>query len=117
MELARFVVPAITETEKDPAKILAVRARVAGEIIALSQGPALLVETEPAENATLVEGPIAVEVRGITEPGATVKVNGKPVTVESDGNFVARTGAQIRIEAEHGGKTKTIVRSFKVRKQ
>ena len=117
MELARFVVPAITETEKDPAKILAVRGKVADEIIALSQGPALLVETEPAENATLVEGPIAVEVRGITEPGATVKVNGKPVTVETDGNFVARAGAQIRIEAEHGGKKQTAVRSFKVRKQ
>jgi uncharacterized protein (DUF427 family) len=109
-------VPAITETEKDPAKILTVRARVADEIIALSQSPALLVETEPAENASLVEGPIAVEVRGITEPGATVRVNGSRVAVESDGNFVARTGAQIRIEAEHGGKKQTALRSFKVRR-
>jgi hypothetical protein len=116
MELARFVVPAIAETEKDPAKILAVRARVADEIVSLGQDPALLIETEPAENATLVEGPLAVELRGITEPGSTVKVNGNLVTVESDGNFVARTGPQIRIEAEHGGKKKTILRSFKVRK-
>jgi hypothetical protein len=117
MELARFVVPAISETEKAPAKILAVRAKVADEIVALSQAPSLLVETEPGENATLVEGPIAVELRGIAEPGATVKIKGSPVKVEGDGNFVARCGAQIRIEVQHGGKTKTVVRSFRVRKQ
>lgn len=116
LELARLVVPAIAETEKDPARIAAVRNKVADEIVALGQEPGLLVQTDPAENVTLVEGPIAVEVRGVTVPGATVKVNGAAVEVGADGAFAARTGAQVRIEAEHGGMKKTVVRTFKVRK-
>ncbi len=116
LELARFVVPAIADTEKDPARIAAVRRKVADEIVALGQEPALLVQTDPPENVPLVEGPIAVEVRGVTVPGATVKVNGSRVQVGSDGTFAARTGAEVRVEAEHAGKKKTTVRSFKVRK-
>jgi hypothetical protein len=109
-------VPAIPDTEKDPARIAAVRRRVADEIVAASQEPALVVQTDPPENATLIEGPIAVEVRGVTVPGATVKVNGNRVEVQADGSFSARTGAEIRIEAEHAGKKKTAVRSFRVRR-
>lgn len=116
MELARLVVPSIPDTEKDPAKIAAVRGRVADEIAGLRQGPLALVETEPMEGSTLLEGPIAVEIRGIVEPGATVKINGRAVQLEPDGTFLDRQGAGVRIEVEHGGKKKTIVRNFKTRK-
>jgi hypothetical protein len=81
----------------------------------------LLVQTEPAEGSTLVEGPISVELYGVTEPGAAVKVNGRPVKVGPDGRFatVARpTGAEntIKIEAVHGGQRKSVTRHFQIRR-
>ncbi|MCR4411743.1 MAG: DUF4091 domain-containing protein, partial [Thermoguttaceae bacterium] len=93
LELARRVVPAISATELDPARITAVRRQVADEIVSLGQSPLVLMETEPAEGTTLVEGPIAVEVRGVCEPGTTIRVNGRAVKVGPDGRFVARPGA------------------------
>lgn len=116
LELARRVVPAITQAELDPAKIQAVRWQIAEEIAAALQPPLVLLETEPAEGTTLVEGPVAVEVRGVVQPGAAVRVNGRPVEVSADGRFVARTGAQIRIEVEHQGKKKELRRTFPVRR-
>jgi hypothetical protein len=64
--------------------------------------------------------PIAIEVRGLTEPGAVIKVNGHNCHVGDDGNFVAcpspcRDG-EVLIEAELGGKTKTVVKKFVVRR-
>ncbi len=106
-ELARRVVPAITDCEKDPAKILAVRTAIADEIIALDRQPLLIVQTEPSDGSTVVEGPIVVEVWGITEPGAVVKVNGTPVDVAADGTFVGRAMHEAVVEAEHNGKKQT----------
>jgi hypothetical protein len=57
-----------------------------------------------------------VELRGVVEPGAKVKVNGRPVTVRPDGTFLALGSARIRVEVEREGKKKTAVRSFTVRK-
>jgi len=89
IELCRQVVPDIADTATDPARIMATRAAVADEIIALDREPLLLVETEPMAGSTLVNGPIAVEVRGVTRPGAVVKVNGAAVEVGPDGRFAA----------------------------
>lgn len=115
-ELCRRVVPTIADCEKDPARILAVRQAVADEITGLDQPPLLLVQTEPPDGITVVEGPITVEVRGITEPGTTVRVNGRVVEVASNGTFACRSGPQLRVEAERGGKKKTAGRTFPVRK-
>ena len=115
-ELCRRVVPGIADCEKSPARILAVRQAVAEEIVALDRAPLLVVQTEPPDGMTVVEGPIVIEIRGITEPGATVKVNGRAVNVAADGTFLCRAGHQIRIEAERDGKKKTAIRSFPVRK-
>lgn len=120
MELARQVVPAITQWERDPARIMAVRAQVADEILALESPPLLLVQIEPPAGSTLYGEPIALEVLGLTEPGAEVKVNGHRVEVGPDGRFIARPtplrpAGQVRIEANHQGKTKTIVKQFTLR--
>ncbi|MFW6163920.1 MAG: glycoside hydrolase domain-containing protein, partial [Planctomycetota bacterium] len=119
-ELCRRVVPSIREWERDPATIAAVRAAVADEIVALDAEPLLLVQTEPAEGATLVHGPIVVEVRGITRPGATVTVGGRRVSVGADGRFACVAhprgeAGEITIEAETGGKKKQQTRRFQVR--
>jgi len=119
MELARRVVPSIAQTEQDPARIMAVRAQVAEEIVALDEGPLLLAETEPPAGATLYFGPITCEVRGVTEPGATVKVGGRPVAIAEDGSFACRArpsgeSCEIRVEVQHDGEQKVAVRRFRV---
>jgi hypothetical protein len=116
LELSRRVVRAVSDTEVDPAKIEAARRAIADEILAIDQPPLLLIRTEPTENTVLVEGPISVEVRGATEPGAKVKVNGSPVAVHADGSFRALAGSKVRVEAEHEGKKKVVTRTFQVRK-
>ncbi len=120
LELCRRVVPAIASIEYNSGKIRAARAAVAAEIVALEQGPFLVVQTEPAEGSALIEGPINVEVYGITEPGATVKLNGRNVPVQPDGIFATVTRpvgdeCAIRIEAEHSGQRKQTVRYFSIK--
>ena len=116
MELCREIVPSITDTEKDARRILDVRGRVADAIIALDAAPRLVVETEPPAGSTVYEGPIAIEVRGLTEPGTVIKVNGHNCHVGDDGNFVACPGpgrdGEVRVEAELGGKTRTVIKKF-----
>jgi hypothetical protein len=118
MELCRRVVPRITATERDPAKIESVRREVADEIVALDQGPLLVVQTEPPAGSTLFAGPISVELQGVVEPGTKVSVNGTAAKVRDDGRFLAwiPLGApgEIRVEAEREGKKRTIVRQFVV---
>ena len=121
LELCRRVVPRIAEVEKDPGRIMAARDAIADEIIALEQSPLMLAETEPPAGATLVNGPIAVEVRGVCEPGTTVKVNGRSVDVRPDGAFAAighpsGEKGQISIEAEREGSKKVTVRRFRIRR-
>lgn len=120
MELCRRVVPSISNTSKDPAQIMSTRNAIADEIIALDRAPLLLVQTEPPAGATLIQGPILVEVRGVVEPNAVVKVNGRQIDVHPDGNFACGTGpvgegSAIRVEAECGGKKNTAIRQFRVR--
>jgi hypothetical protein len=119
MEWCRQVVPSLTATERDPARILAARRQIADAIVELDAAPLLLVETEPSAGATLYQGPMPIEVRGITEPGTTLKINGRTCQVGSNGNFVLRPGpgrdGVLRIEAEKEGRTKTVVKSFLVR--
>jgi hypothetical protein len=115
-ELARRVVPSLKACEKEPTRILSVRRAVADEIMALDKSPLLLVQTEPPDGSVVAEGPIAIEVHGLTEPGATVRINDQAVKVSADGTFIFRAGSNIRIEVEHNGKKKTVVRNFAVQR-
>lgn len=120
-ELCRRVLPSIAAWERDPARIAATRAEIADEIVALDRAPLLLVQTEPPAGSTLINGPIVVEVRGIVEPRAAVKVGGRGVEVHADGTFActarpsSETG-ELTIEAERDGRKKSTVRRFQVRK-
>jgi len=121
LELCRRVVPGIAEVEKDPGRMMAARDAIADEIIALDQSPLMLTETEPPAGATLVDGPIAVEVRGVVEQGTKVKVNGRSIEVRPDGRFACighprGEESEISIEAEREGTKKLTVRSFHVKR-
>ncbi len=116
-ELCREVVPAISKPERVVARIMAVRRQIADEIMALDRPPLLLVETEPSAGSTVVNGPIVVEVRGLTAPGAAVKVNGRSIKTVADGRFACVSSpkgreGEIVIEAELNGAKKTTVRRF-----
>jgi len=120
MELARQVVPAIVAFERDPARIMQVRHQVAEEILALDQRPLLLVQTEPPAGSTLWDGPIAVELLGVTEPGTEVQVNGRPVTVEEDGTFMGRVYpsrpvGEVVVEARKDDFQKTVRKQFVIK--
>jgi len=119
-ELCRRIVPDIADTQRDFSAIWAARTAVAEEILKLKHEPLLLVQTEPPEGATLVEGPIFVELRGVTRPDARVTVNGKPVEVRADGSFscsvhLSKGRETIRVEASRAGQKTVAVRRFRVR--
>ncbi len=121
LELSRRVVPGIADCLFDPEVIEAVRRQVAVEIVALGREPLLVVQTEPPAGSVLVNGPIVVELRGATEPGATVRVNGQPVETDSRGHFACTArprgeANEITIEAERDGKKKATTRRFVVRR-
>jgi hypothetical protein len=121
-ELCRRVVPAISNTETDPVRIMATRAAVADEIIKLEQAPMLLVQTEPPAGSTLVDGPILVEVRGVVQPAAVVRVNARPVEVRPDGTFACGTSPTgreytITVEAEYEGNRELAARRFRLRNE
>lgn len=120
LELARKVVPSIVTFERDPAKIMAVREEVAQAILALDQSPLLLVQTEPAAGSVLWDGPIVVEVFGLTEPGAEILVNGRRMTIGEDGSFAfrayrSRPSGQIVIEARKDGQSKSVTKQFVIK--
>jgi len=97
-----------------------VRGQIADEIAAVDAEPLLLVETEPAAGSTLVTGPVVIEVRGCTRPGAVVKVGGRAVEVRADGSFASLAWAsgrrsEIAIQATRDGRSKTTTRRFRMR--
>ena len=63
-------------------------------------------------------GPRLINVRGIAEPKATVKINGAPVSdVGADGIFAAAcflSRPEITVEAVMDGKTRTVTRTFRL---
>jgi len=122
LELARRVVPSLTETPKTPEIIWAIREQIANEILILDRAPLALVQTEPDDGTTLIHGPINLEVRGVVEPGTTVKVNSAQVNVTADGWFGCRASPQgeqgrVVISLEKDGNSKEFVRTFKVRRE
>jgi hypothetical protein len=120
MELARKVVPQIVSFERDPRRIMEVRADIAAEIMSLDQPPLLLVQTEPPAGTILWDGPVVVEVLGITEPGAQVTVNGQKVAVAEDGQFQARVvpsraRPDVVVEVQKDERRKSTRRWFTIR--
>jgi hypothetical protein len=97
-----------------------VRHQIAEAILALDEQPLLLVQTEPPAGSTLWDGPIAVEVFGITELGTEIRVNGRSVAVQEDGTFLARVyptrpASEVVVEARKNGFQKTVRKKFVIK--
>jgi hypothetical protein len=118
LELCRRVVWSFHDYTREPGRLLATRAVVAGEIEALGAAPLLVVQTSPPEGTVVPAGPRHVTVRGVVAPGGRVSVNGKPFPdVQPSGCFgvpcfLEDGQSTITVTVEHEGKTRTVTRSF-----
>ncbi|MDW8080145.1 MAG: DUF4091 domain-containing protein [Thermoguttaceae bacterium] len=120
MELARKVVPSIVTFERDPKRIMRVREELAEAIVAARQSPLLLVQTEPSADTVLWDGPVVVELFGLTEPGAEVVVNGRKVALREDGTFQvrlspSRPAGEVVVQVRKDGQSKTLRKQFVIK--
>jgi len=118
LELCRRVAASFYDYTRQPEVLLATRREAAREIEALGRSPLLFVQTEPCEGTAVPAGPRLINVRGIAEPKATVKINGAPVSdVGADGIFAAAcflSRPEVIVEAVMDGKTRTVTRTFRL---
>jgi len=118
LELCRRVVTSFYEHTRRPEVLLSTRREIAGEIEALGQAPLLYVQTEPCEGTAIPAGPRLINVRGVAEPGATVKLNGAAVSeVAAGGTFAAACflgGPTLVVETAKDGKTRKVTRAFRL---
>ncbi len=118
-ELARGVVWDFLNYARTNDQIRAARSAIAEEIEALEWRPAVVLATDPPTYEPLVEGPIAVNVRGVVEPGTKVTVGDVEPVVNAKGEFelqVAVDGNDPRIvvSAEKDGQTTRVTRQWSV---
>jgi hypothetical protein len=118
LELCRRVVTSFYEHTRQGETLLAARREIAGEIGQLRQTPLLYVQTEPPEGTAVPAGLRLINVRGVAEPGATVKINGATIPAPAaDGTFAAAwflQGPEIVVESVKDGKTSKAVRAFRL---
>jgi hypothetical protein len=117
LELCKRVVTSFYDHSRNPNDLFETRRAIAREIEALGRPDSVYVQTEPPEGTTIPFGVRVINVRGVAEPGATVKVNGIEIhDVGADGTFVAAryiNDPTVTIEVSKDGKTTTVTRTFR----
>jgi hypothetical protein len=120
VELCRRVVQSFHDYTRDSKKLLETREVIAREIEVLQAEPLLVVQTSPPEGAVIPAGPRHVIIRGLTTPGARVKIDGDPVVnITPNGRFHAfrflnDNRPTITVTADDGVKNRNVVRTFKL---
>jgi hypothetical protein len=87
VELAKRVISDVNLFTNSPEVLYETKAQVLRELMDLDRSPRLLVQTNPPEGSTVISGPGLIEVYGLAEPGVEVRLNGKPVELDSSGHF------------------------------
>lgn len=117
-ELCRPVATSFYDYTRQADVLSQARRKIASEIEALDQAPLLYVQTEPPEGAVVPAGPRVINIRGIADPKARVKIDGVEVTgVGADGTFAAShfpSRPRVVIEAVLDGKVHTTARTFEL---
>lgn len=117
VEIAARVVPSFHQWTQDPAVLYAARRQAIEETLDLDRSPRVLLQTTPLEWSPVGHG-CAIDVHGWAEPGITLTVNGRKVSVEPDGLFVAHAlplrDGTIVVEAQGPSAKKRLVRHFKL---
>ncbi|MHB1001149.1 MAG: DUF4091 domain-containing protein [Armatimonadota bacterium] len=122
IELCRRVVQSFYDHTRNPEVLLATRGAIAEEIETLDSKPLLYVQTLPIDGSLIPEGPVNINIRGITSPNAKVTINDQPVipgNISSKGVFIgniyiSKAKPDILISVELDGIKRTVTRSFKV---
>ncbi len=122
LELCRRVIWSFHDYTRDSDLMLDTRRAIAEEIEALQAGPLLVVQTSPPEGTEIPAGPRHVNIRGLVSPGATVTVNGEPITDENvrpsgyffHFHFLPDDNSTITVAVEHAGRERTVERKFKL---
>jgi len=118
LELCRRVVTSFYDHTRRPEVLLATRREIGREIEAIGRFPLLYVQTEPCEGTAIPAGPRLINVRGVAEPGASVKINGATVReVAADGTFGVPcflSRADVTVETIKEGKTRKVTRTFRL---
>jgi hypothetical protein len=120
LELCRRVIWSFLDYTRDPEVLLGTRRAIAEEIEALESQPLLVVQTSPPEGTLVPAGPRAVNLRGLTVPGAKVNVNGQPIQqLRPSGYFcqavfLEDNQPQVTVTVEHDGRKRSAVRTFKL---
>jgi hypothetical protein len=117
LELCRRVIWSFHDYTRNKKLLLQTRRAIAQEIEALNEKPLLVVQTSPPEGTVIPAGPRHVIIRGLTSPGAQVKMNGYPVEVTDSGyfkaySFLADDQSTITVTATDGENECTIIRNF-----
>jgi hypothetical protein len=119
-EICQRIVSSFSDYEKEPAAFRAARRMLLEEIAAIETPPLAVAASAPAAETEVVPGPIVVEVYGVVEKGASVKMGNSVVEVAPDGRFAARATLssrtdRIEVAISHDGRTKILRRHFRVR--
>jgi hypothetical protein len=118
LELCRRVIWSFHDHTREPRVLLETREAIAGEIEGLAAEPLLVVQTSPPEGTVVPAGPRAVNVRGLSPPGAKVLLNGQPALhVRANGYFcqpvfLGDRQPTIQVTVEHQGRKRTTTRTF-----
>ena len=118
LELCKRVIWSFHDYTRDASVMLDARRTIAEEIEALEENPLLLVQTSPADNSTVPNGPRFVLVRGLVNPGATVTLNGEKVeNVLPSGYFYAyhflkEENPVVTVTTEYRGEKRSASRKF-----
>jgi len=120
LELCRRVIWSFHDHTRDPQVLLDTRRAIAEEIEALQAEPRLVVQTCPPEGTLVPAGPRAVNLRGLAPPGAKVMLNGRLLNnVRPSGYFchavfLGDNQPRVEVTVEHGGRKRSVVRTFKL---
>jgi hypothetical protein len=118
-EIADEVVKTFAERTTDPSILYNAKRKLINEILDFNISPRLYVQTNPKAGSELTSGS-SVEVFGWAEPGTKIAINRRILPVSAEGLFLEQFGLTARnnsiiVIAEKDGKSKEIVREFKIR--
>ncbi len=114
-ELCYEVVPNVLDYTRDADTLRDMRRRVAEDIVTLTEGPALLVWTDPPTSRSVAGPPGCAVLYVAAEPGTSITVDGKEVALDDRGfygqHIMMGIGTkELRVTATRDGKTKAVSR-------
>lgn len=116
LEICRRVAWSFYDFTRSGQVLLDARRSIAEEIEAASKPGFFYVQTEPMEGTSLPYGLRLINVRGLAEPGAMIRIDGEQVAqADKDGCFAAYffvSRPVTTFEAEKDGKKQTLTRKF-----